>query len=170
MEDSHIPFECLVFGHPDIFDDAEQLKRLPRYQAVVVIGADCMTASQIQALSRYAQAGGTVVVMPPLGSRDEDGWPAKDLSRPQALTEPPAEDLAAHRTIERRLGRGRVVWLAPDIMSDWQAGGDRKEKAFAECRDVLRKAIGDRLWLETDAPASVWTEPWLCGNGRLVGI
>lgn len=160
FEDGHIPFECLVFGHPDIYDDSAQLARMKRYRVVVVYGADCVSDRQLEALRQYVEGGGCLVVVPPFAERDEDLHRVASRSKQPPLPRPSAEELSRRRVIQQRMGKGRLVWLSDDFMADWKAGGERKERAFVECVSLLGRLIGEDIALRTDAPRLVWTELW----------
>lgn len=72
LEAWHVPFDVLVFGHPEFHDDAAVLARLPRYSTLVLPTADALTDAQAQALRDFAAGGGTVIAADPLGTRDQD--------------------------------------------------------------------------------------------------
>jgi hypothetical protein len=72
LEDLHIPYEVLCFGHPDLWEDAEMLARLSRYDAVLLPAVDCMTDAQAAAIAKFSAHGGKVITCGPLATRDED--------------------------------------------------------------------------------------------------
>jgi hypothetical protein len=56
---------------------------------------------------------------------------------------------------ERRVGRGRAVFVAPDVGSDYSQNPNRRS------REVIRRLIGDiALPFTTDAPANVLVTAW----------
>jgi hypothetical protein len=68
----HVPFDVIVFGHPEMGDDSASLARLTRYTALVLPTADALTDTQAQALRDSVARGGTVITAGPLGTRDQD--------------------------------------------------------------------------------------------------
>ncbi|SPE39155.1 hypothetical protein SBA3_3080002 [Candidatus Sulfopaludibacter sp. SbA3] len=72
LEDSHIPFDSVFFGHPDFWDDSRLAAALKQYKVVVLPGIDCLGDSQIQVLKDYLAGGGSIVATGSFGSRDEN--------------------------------------------------------------------------------------------------
>jgi uncharacterized protein (TIGR03437 family) len=72
LEDSHIPFDSVFFGHPDFWDDSLLAAALKPYKVVILPGVDCLSDSQIQVLQDYLAAGGSIVATGSLGTRDEN--------------------------------------------------------------------------------------------------
>lgn len=71
LREAQIPYDILVFGHPRLWEDTDQLDRLREYDAVVLPSVDNVTDSQLAALESYLGDGGNVVTSGPPPSRDE---------------------------------------------------------------------------------------------------
>ena len=72
LEENHIPYDVIVFGHPELWDDEPTFERLKeQYQLVILPGVDAMTDDQVQALLDVA-AKGTIVLADEAVSRDEN--------------------------------------------------------------------------------------------------
>jgi len=72
LEDTHVPYDVLVLGHPDLYDDGPNLARLARYRTVVVPNVDCVSDRQTEAFLSYTEAGGRMVLIGECGTRDEE--------------------------------------------------------------------------------------------------
>ena len=72
LEAEHIPYDVVVFGHPELWDDAGLGERLAGYDVVILPDVDCLSGYQIQALEAYLDGGGRILYSGTLGSRDED--------------------------------------------------------------------------------------------------
>lgn len=70
LEDWQIPFDVVVFGHPEFF--ATDLARLSRYRAIILPCADAISDIQAQALVSFAGNGGILVMHGDAGARDEN--------------------------------------------------------------------------------------------------
>jgi len=146
FEDAHIPYDVVVFGHPEFLDDTDQLAALPDYDAVILAGVDCVSDPQAAAVRQFAERGGRIVTVGELGTRTEDYTPRR---------EPLGDELAA-----APLPVGRVVALSATCMADFMdlaADPAKVRQAFEALRDAAQP--GPPL-LETDAPATLWTSLW----------
>lgn len=160
LENVHLPFEVVIFGHPHYWDDAEALASLTRFRVLVAPGAQCMTERQARALRGYVRHGGTLVVLGDIATADED---ARQLSQSRLV------DLA--REQETTYGTGRVTCLPMKTMVAFLRAGKRPVEGdadFIALRDAaLWAGRGQRL-VETDAPALTRISPWLyAGTKRL---
>lgn len=73
LDENHIPYDCVVFGHPEIWDDSRVLRNLSRYKVLVLPTIDAISDAQIEALKDFVQKGGKIVVCDPrAGTRDEN--------------------------------------------------------------------------------------------------
>lgn len=72
MEESQIPYDVLILGHPEVWDDAQALESLSRYKTVVLPFVDCIDDAQLEAIKRFAEAGGNPIAVGALPVRDED--------------------------------------------------------------------------------------------------
>jgi hypothetical protein len=80
----------------------EQMDRLGKYAAVIVVGQECLSNAQVEALLAYVRSGGTLVVAGNSGAFDE--W--RETRRTNALL--PA----------RSEGKGRVVVIPEVVRAD----------------------------------------------------
>ena len=70
LEAWQIPFDVIVFGHPEFF--ATDLARLSRYKAIILPAADALSDLQAQALINFARKGGKLIARKDVGTRDEN--------------------------------------------------------------------------------------------------
>lgn len=97
LEERHIPYDVLVLGHPDLYDDQPSLDRLGQYRCLVLPDVDCVSDRQVAALMSYAQAGGRLALLGECGTHDEElrgretaalaGLPPGALVRSDALAD-----------------------------------------------------------------------------------
>ncbi|MEA3402353.1 MAG: beta-galactosidase trimerization domain-containing protein, partial [Armatimonadota bacterium] len=118
LEDLHIPYEAIIFGHRDVFDDSVQLDRLARYRVIIVPAADCMSDRHARVLKRLAREGATVVLVGETGTRDED-YEERERA---ALTDVIGD--ASDRRVA--FGDGAFVVLPEQFIDDWH-GEDREQ-------------------------------------------
>jgi hypothetical protein len=72
MIDQNIMFDCVVFQHPEIYNDREFLARLMEYDIVILPNVDCLSSAQADALRRMSRMGKQILVVGSFGVRDED--------------------------------------------------------------------------------------------------
>lgn len=76
LREAQVPYDVLVFGHPRLWEDADQLDRLASYDVVVLPGVECLTEDQRVALERYLDADGTVITSGQPPARTQNFVPA----------------------------------------------------------------------------------------------
>ncbi|MBT4482997.1 MAG: hypothetical protein HOC71_04880 [Candidatus Latescibacteria bacterium] len=72
LEDNHIPYDALVFGHPDFYDDTPSFKRLSRYKTVILPMLDAISDRQAEYLREWVRNGGQLILWGDTGTRDEE--------------------------------------------------------------------------------------------------
>lgn len=136
LEDHHRPWEALVFGYPEVFDDTEVLTRLKRYRMIILPNVDAISANQVAALSDFVRGGGTLALWGPCGDNDEQLIP-----RPANAFAP----LAANP------GKGRVITVS-----------QAEAKGYLELSRYLLP-LGQKeesIWRYTfEEPGADWTQP-----------
>ena len=53
LEQAHVAYDVIAFGHPDLWDDSEALDRLDRYETAILPRAVCMSESQRNAVAEF---------------------------------------------------------------------------------------------------------------------
>lgn len=61
LRESQIPYDVVVFGHPELWPDAENLEDLLTYDAVILPEVECITTAQRTALETVLADGGVLV-------------------------------------------------------------------------------------------------------------
>ncbi len=51
LEERHVPYDVLVLGHPDLYDDRPNLERLRKYRYLVLPAVDCVSDQQAAAIA-----------------------------------------------------------------------------------------------------------------------
>ncbi|MFA5189508.1 MAG: hypothetical protein WC740_02220 [Verrucomicrobiia bacterium] len=71
LERLRTPYDVVVFGSPNYWNDDELAATLSRYKVLVLPNAECMTRQQAGAVRQFALNGGRVIVSGDLAVRDE---------------------------------------------------------------------------------------------------
>jgi len=156
LEDAHIPYDPVIFGHPDLLDDETQLAALDAYDVLVLTEVDCVSDRQAAAVRRFAERGGRVVAIGEVGTRNEDYTPRKEPLLQQFTTVPASRD----RVVS--LPSSRVLELRDLKREPMQA-----EKAFVAMRDAMRPP---HPLIETSAPKTLWMTLWKDVADRRVAL
>lgn len=156
LQHAHIPYEPVVFGHPDLMQDGEQLAALKDYDVLVLVDVDCVSERQAAAVREFAARGGRVVVIGEYGTRTEQYQP-----REKALAEQLRTELG-----DRAWGG---VLPASHVLDFMDPKGDPAvgRAAFAALADAIRP---DHPLLSTDAPTTLWTTLWQDASGHRIGL
>ncbi len=162
MEEAHLPYDALLLGHPDLFDDTVQLERMKRRRAIILPAVDCLSDRQAQALREYVKQGGQLVIIPPFGLRDEEF-----NRRPKPVF---ADLLPRNFTQPVKYGKGRFIPIPKAIMDDWFGGDKRRSKGFEAAREILLEALGREPSVEVQAPKLTWATAWRCGEDRIIAV
>lgn len=128
LREQGIPYDALVFGLPDVWDDADQLARLREYRTVVLPSVESVSDAQVDALRAALDAGIHVVATGGAPALDDDRQPRDDLESLLAahdaatvVTSTPGQSVAADEQPATNLAgplteAGRQVRVdAPDI-------------------------------------------------------
>ncbi|NOY83170.1 MAG: hypothetical protein GXP31_19425 [Kiritimatiellaeota bacterium] len=156
LEDAHIPYDPIVFGHPDLLDDKAQLAALDNYDVLVLTEVDCVSEPQAAAVRRFAERGGRVVVIGEFGTRTEDYLPRRKSLLDQLKAVPGLRD--------------RVVSLPASCVLDFKNLKSESEKvrtAYATLADAMRPEA--RL-IQTNAPKTLWLNLWKDAERRRIAL
>lgn len=159
LEETHVPYEVNCWWHPLLGDDRVSLRRLQRYQVLVLPGVDCFTDEQQEAVRAFQARGGRVIHV-----ACPTWFNADAVSRPddQAL-----------------VARGeRSFEIAPDLLTRYARTGEKApaenspdaQSTASELRTTLARAVADDRMLETGAPADVWANLWLDETRRVLSL
>lgn len=74
LEDSHIPYNVVMLGHKDVFDDTKDLASLEKYNTIILPHADCISDRQADRIKQCVRAGAKLVLWAAenVGTRDEE--------------------------------------------------------------------------------------------------
>ena len=141
LEDSHIPFDSVFFGHPDFWDDSRLAAAIQQYKVLILPAVDCLSDSQIQILKAYLAAGGSIVATGSLGGRDEN----------YAVRSRPASASFA--------GNSNFVLLSgsPDLnyFDTVSNKGETDSADLATLSKPVLQYLGSEAQIATNAPATV---------------
>ncbi|MEM2293331.1 MAG: hypothetical protein QXX41_08650 [Nitrososphaerota archaeon] len=68
----HIPYDIVIFGHPELMDDAYYLKRLKEYDLLIFPNVKHVSHTQIQAMIDYVNSGGRIIFTGSIPSYNHD--------------------------------------------------------------------------------------------------
>lgn len=166
LDESHLPYEMVVFGHPEFHPDREDLlARLKRYRAVVLPAATCLTEAQAAAVRRYVEQGGNLVWSGRLGTFNENREPRETA---------PLADLPSAQWKRLSPGAGRVAGLGDHDLAYGTAVNEARKldpEAFYRLKaSVLWALGGERQIVSTDASPETQFNLWLARNRRSASL
>ncbi len=150
LEDRHVPYNTLFFGHPDVYDDTFDLASLADYKTLILAYSDCIADYQANAVKKWTRAGGKLVLWAEenVGTRDEEL-----ATRSRQVF----DDLVADP------GAGIVEIITTADADSYIAGGG--DSAIApKIVDYSTPVI------ETTAPSTVWLNVWQHGAGPMTSV
>jgi hypothetical protein len=62
LEEEHLPYDVIIFGHPELWDDKAALASLNQYQTLILPQVDALSDRQEQALISYVKNGGNLII------------------------------------------------------------------------------------------------------------
>ena len=150
LEDKHVPYNTLFFGHPDIYNDEEDLTSLSNYKTIILSYADCIADYQANAVKSWTRAGGRLVLWAEenVGTRDEE----LETRSMQVF-----DDLISNP------GSGTVEIITTSQANSYIAGGSNSTIA-AKIVDSSTPVV------ETTAPTTVWLNVWRHGAGPMTSV
>jgi len=144
LEEAHVPYDVLIFGHPDIWDDSVTLSKLSKYRIVVLPLTDCISDAQLQALETYVRNGGILIVIGDENSvaiRDEDYHVRPSSGLSNLLDDP---------------GRGKIISVSEDLVCDfYQLRALEGKEASTEFTQILSSLPTEANQLQSNAPRDV---------------
>lgn len=72
LEEAHIPYDVVIFGHPEFYNDTYMLERLINYDCVILPQVECITQDQVSSLRNYLEQGGGLILAGDAAKKDED--------------------------------------------------------------------------------------------------
>lgn len=162
LEQMHVPYDVLMFGHRDIFPDGDMLERLPQYRLIILPDVICMTEKQAEAVRDFVQAGGSVVYSGGLATHTENRE-----ERPASLL----KDFP--RLMRQHIGQGRVVGIFDNDLDYAEAMEDRRQPNptdFHAMKEAVMWALDDNPQVQSDISPDVQCNLWLAKNKRSASL
>ncbi|MEM2922139.1 MAG: hypothetical protein QXF26_07470, partial [Candidatus Bathyarchaeia archaeon] len=75
LQNLHIPFDVVIFGHPELYDDSFHLEKMKAYDVVILPLITHISSRQVEAIRSYLKSGGRVVFTHGLPTYDEEHNP-----------------------------------------------------------------------------------------------
>ena len=147
LEEGHIPYNVVIFSHPELYPDTVKLDDLREHRLLVVPAITCLSDSQSELIGQYLESGGTVVTVGNVGARDENNAPRE------------SSPVNAWKT------KGKVVDLLPDAALPYS----RAQATPAVWTVITRAAKAMRALLPEPIlsgpiPRMLWTKTWTHGQ------
>ncbi len=143
LEENHVPYDVVILNHPEIHQDRDSVDDLKQYSLIVVPALECLSQAQVDRLTAYLKAGGTLGVIGRCGVKDENNLP-----REQSVVEAWRQ---AGKVIEILPGRD---FLPPRVQESAQTR-EQTQAVMAALGPPLRSepiidgSLPPRLWLKS---------------------
>lgn len=162
LEESHIPYEIIILGHPDIFDDMSQLSRLERYETLILPNVDAISDKQVAEISKWVRNGGRLVLWDEVGTRDEELKPRTEPAFKKLTYEPGKGKVVT--TLDQgpiiHPNTGHVYGLAKAYLEQTPGIGKKLEKLIGSKNSVIETDLGELVWLNV----------WQHGAGPMMSV
>jgi hypothetical protein len=159
LEELHIPYEVNCWWHPLLGDDTVSLERLVRYKVLVLPGVDCFTDEQRVAVHKFQLRGGKVISLKCPKLYNEDAVMRNDsltlAKKDHTLTEIAPDLLAGY--IETTGNPSSGIMMGSTSVSK-------------RLKSMFTKVVGEAGILETNAPATVWSNIWLTEEKKVLAL
>jgi len=149
LEDNHILYEVAILGHPDFFDDSIQLKRLDKYDTLILPYVECIADYQVDALLKWVRRGGKLILWGNYGSMDE---------------ERKIRDENAFDRLIKSPGNGNVLKISAESARNY-----REQVPGAE-QEILLKFKRMEPLIKTDIDNKVWFNLYRHGAGPMISL
>ena len=152
LENAHIPYEVVIFGHSRLMDDRHYLARLARYDAVILPSVKSVNGDHAKAIDQFLGQGKGIVILGECATCDENG---KEI--------PTSKHVAVHGKGRRNAGGGRVANIDYRTVQEYlkdpfkSVVGDHN---FTAIRDDILWALHSDCEVSTTAPETVWLNVW----------
>lgn len=157
LDREHIPFDFVMLGHPQFWDDSEVLAGLPDYDILVLSNAEAMSDQQAGAIRSFVEKGGALLSFGVNATRDEDSN-MKETSGLRALTWPGLNKYRDGKTLHLSGNPGYSYW--------GQVVEKRKEDRsdYKTIRDAVVSLSKGPRTVDTNAPDNVSISPLQQGD------
>jgi hypothetical protein len=148
LSDNHIPFDIVMAGHPDVYDDTENLKRLEGYSTVILPDADCLSNKHIKALVDVVSRGDKLILWGTVATKDEE----------MANRRSPAFDTLKNKKPQQ------VVSISSGLADSYKNGDISAGQQILTLMDIPNPLI------QVDAPETLWFNIWRYGGGAMKSV
>lgn len=160
LDREHMPFEFIVLGHRQFWDDSEALTALPDYDVLVLSNPETVSDEQAAAIRSFVERGGSLLSFGAIATRDMD-YNKRKTATLQDLTKPGLN----------RVGDGKTRHLSGNPgFSYWKhVIEERREDPsnFKAIRDAVMSLSTRPRTIETNAPDTVSINILQQGNRSL---
>jgi len=182
LEDSQIPYQALIFGHEDVFDDAKQVSHMKDFKTIILPHVDAISDAQAEAVKVWTRAGGRLVLWAAdaAGTLDEEMRPRKTQAFADLIASP------GNGRVERIATDDAVSYIAQgaarikkEQMVGTSVGARKRMQRFGVAdikpgftAETLRHAVVDEAnpIVRTSAPETLWLHVWRHGAGPMTSV
>jgi hypothetical protein len=159
LEEAHIQYDILIFGHPELWDDRQALARLSKYSAVILPYADSISEAQRAALVEYVRGGGKLIVVGDprreVGIRTED-YVWRDTPALQPILADP--------------GKGKIVSVPLEVAKRYFENVRQGRPDPSNFNRLITLLEDERQFAALSAPPSVGLNVWKQGQKLLLHL
>ncbi|HUT92068.1 MAG TPA: hypothetical protein VMY37_21415 [Thermoguttaceae bacterium] len=145
LEEGHLPYDVVIFNHPEIHADHATLEDLKAYRLMILPSLECLSDAQVDLLTRYVRGGGTIGLIGQCAARNEDNLPRRESA------------VAEWRKA------GRVVDVLPPGRGFLEVRAKESDATRALTRTAIesvRNALDGKMVLSGDLPRLLWVKTW----------
>jgi hypothetical protein len=148
LDREHIPFDFIVLGHPQFWDDSEALAGLPDYDILVLSNFEAMSDDQVAAVRGFVERGGSLLSFGATATRDEN-YSLRRTAALRDLTKPGLNVVRNGKTLHLSGNPGYSYWR--NVVEE------RKEDPsnYKRIRDAVASLSRGPPIIDTNAPDNV---------------
>jgi hypothetical protein len=148
LDREHIPFDFIILGHPQFWDDSEALAALSDYDVLVLSNAEVMSEEQAAAIRSFVEKGAGLLSFGAIATRDLD-YNARKAHALLDLTKPGLNVVGNGKTLHLSGNPGYSYWR--NVVEE------RKEDPsnYKRIRDAVASLSRGPPIIDTNAPDNV---------------
>ncbi|MGB2983907.1 MAG: hypothetical protein WBC63_08635, partial [Candidatus Bipolaricaulia bacterium] len=151
LEREHVPYDVLIFGHPDVWSDGDLAEQYADYDLLILPDIDCLSEQQVAALEAFVTGGGKLLFTGELGTYDEN-LVRREPSRMATLLD--------HPSVARLFSTPGRSYYRTAVQ-----GGQRADWDYHTIASQVASLLGEETFLETTAPDTISVNAYTTRRG-----